>query len=85
MGTDPAGTSSSVPQVAGRIPLTQETVAGGAPRSSDATERTRGAHAAATDAPDTRDRRVAAIKAQIEAGTYQVDNRALAETLLDVL
>jgi negative regulator of flagellin synthesis FlgM len=36
-------------------------------------------------APDVRAERVAAIKAEIEAGSYQVDNRALAEKLLGVL
>ena len=51
---------------------------------SAATVRLRRAHAA-DDAADARADRVAALKAQIEAGAYQIDNAALAEKLLDVL
>jgi negative regulator of flagellin synthesis FlgM len=45
----------------------------------------RRAHAAAGSAPDARAERVAEIKAQVQSGTYTVDNQALAEKLLHVL
>lgn len=38
--------------------------------------------AAAMSAPDARENRVAAIKASLADGTYQIDNRAIAEKLL---
>ncbi|HCR12872.1 flagellar biosynthesis anti-sigma factor FlgM [Solidesulfovibrio sp.] len=36
----------------------------------------------AKDAPDTRSDRVAELKAQVEAGTYQPDSRKIAEKML---
>lgn len=40
------------------------------------------AKSAVASAPDVREARVAAIKAQIQNGTYSVDNAAFAEKLL---
>lgn len=40
------------------------------------------AHAAAAEADDVRTGRVAALKAQIQAGAYQMDTDALAERML---
>lgn len=37
---------------------------------------------AVKDAPDVRADKVAAVREQIEAGTYQVDSRAVAEKML---
>jgi negative regulator of flagellin synthesis FlgM len=45
----------------------------------------RRAHAAAAASPDVRAEKVAEIKARVQAGTYTIDNDALAEKLLDVL
>ncbi len=52
---------------------------------SDGVQRLRRAHAAAAAAPDARADRVADLKARVQAGTYRVDNQALAEKLLRVL
>jgi negative regulator of flagellin synthesis FlgM len=52
---------------------------------SDGAEYLRRAREEAAAAPDVRAERVAAIKDQIQAGTYQIDDTALAEKLLDVL
>lgn len=40
------------------------------------------AHAAATNAPDVRSDKVAALKSQVEAGTYSVDSKTVAQKLL---
>lgn len=40
------------------------------------------AKAAVADAPDVRAERIASIKAQMQNGTYKVDNAAFAEKLL---
>jgi flagellar biosynthesis anti-sigma factor FlgM len=40
---------------------------------------------AAAASPEVRQERVAALKAQVQNGTYQVDNEALARKLLGVL
>jgi flagellar biosynthesis anti-sigma factor FlgM len=45
----------------------------------------RRAHESAAAAPDIRAEKVGPIKAQVQAGTYRVDNHALAERLIDVL
>lgn len=45
----------------------------------------RRAQAAVTASSEVRAEKVAAIKAQVQAGTYQVDTHALAEKLLKVL
>lgn len=52
---------------------------------SDSAGQARRAHAAAASAPDTRADRVAAIKAQVQDGSYKVNTTALAEQLLKVL
>jgi negative regulator of flagellin synthesis FlgM len=52
---------------------------------SDGAESLRRAREDAAAAPDVRAERVAAIKGQIQAGAYQIDDTALAEKLLDVL
>lgn len=49
---------------------------------SDDLGQMRRAHAAASEAPDVRAKRVAEIKAQVQAGTYQVDTDALAGKML---
>lgn len=54
-------------------------------RLSDAGARARRVQAAAADAPEARAGKVADLKAQIQAVTYQVDNAALAEKLVDVV
>ncbi|MDR3207456.1 MAG: flagellar biosynthesis anti-sigma factor FlgM [Oscillospiraceae bacterium] len=40
---------------------------------------------AAGEAPDVRAEKVAAIRKQIEAGTYQVDSRAVADKMFDLV
>ncbi|MGK5082220.1 flagellar biosynthesis anti-sigma factor FlgM [Bdellovibrionota bacterium FG-1] len=41
------------------------------------------AKAAATDAPETREEKIAALKARISASKYKVDNDAVADRLVD--
>lgn len=45
----------------------------------------RAAHAAAAKASDVRAERVSEIRAQVQDGTYQVDNQKVAEKLLSAL
>ena len=52
---------------------------------SDDSRAAQRAQADAAAAPDVRSERVASIKAQIDAGTYEIDNEQLAEKLLNVL
>jgi flagellar biosynthesis anti-sigma factor FlgM len=52
---------------------------------SEGAEYLRRAREEAAATSDVRAERVAAIKDQIQAGTYQIDDTALAEKLLDVL
>ncbi len=52
---------------------------------SESSRDMRGARAAAAAAPDVRADRVAALKAQVQNGTYTVDNQALAGKLLSAL
>jgi negative regulator of flagellin synthesis FlgM len=69
---NPAGTSSPSAR-AGVIALSE--------RAGEA----RRVQATAATAPDVRAEKVAPIKAQVQSGTYRVDNQALAERLIDVL
>lgn len=41
------------------------------------------AKAAATNAPDVREEKIAALKARIAAGKYEVDNNAVADRMVD--
>jgi negative regulator of flagellin synthesis FlgM len=52
---------------------------------SDGAEHLPRTRAEAAAAPDVRAERVAALKEQIQSGTYQIDDVALAEKLLDIL
>lgn len=52
---------------------------------SSASATARKAQTAAAEAPEVRAERVAELKAQVQGGTYQVDNQALAHKLLAVL
>jgi negative regulator of flagellin synthesis FlgM len=52
---------------------------------SDDAEHLRRTREEAAAAPDVRAERVAALKEQIQAGAYQIDDTALAEKLLDIL
>jgi negative regulator of flagellin synthesis FlgM len=50
--------------------------------SGRATE-TAQAKAAATDAPDVREDKIAALKARIESGTYRIDADRIADRMID--
>ena len=52
---------------------------------SNGADELRRAQAAVSASSDVRADRVAEIKAQVQAGAYQVDTQALAETLIGVL
>lgn len=52
---------------------------------SNSSERLRRAQELAAAAPDVRAEKVAALKEEVQNGTYQVDNQALAEKLLKAL